>query len=164
MIAHVFVAGLLWAVTAAAAAQSNVYYAERGHWTVSTTGAGACAAFNRPPEEINFAPYNALQITATENYHLGFIVFLWPGAVEAGREYDLTLRFEGAEALTVTTTPMSDFALITAPAESRAGWKGLQTATAVTVSIAGLPGQSLYFLLDASGWMEARLRDCIGSL
>ena len=44
----------------AAAAQTGTYYAERGHWIVHL-GSARLRAGNRPPQEFNYAPYNALQ-------------------------------------------------------------------------------------------------------
>ena len=59
------------ALATAAAAQTGEYYAERGHWIVATSSGGTCRAGNRPPQEFNHAPYNALQFVVRPGNRIG---------------------------------------------------------------------------------------------
>jgi hypothetical protein len=107
-------------VTAAAQAQTNVFYVERGHWTVAITG-NACRAFNRPTADFNASPYNALTIVARRAGEIGVEVFFWPGSLTQETDYQLTLTF-GAGALTLAArATLGDFAPASAPERSCGG-------------------------------------------
>ena len=72
----------LGAGACAADAQTNSFYAERGHWLVASNGQ-VCRALNRPPADFNFAPYDALQIAVRSDNGIGAEVFFWPKAMDS---------------------------------------------------------------------------------
>src|SRR5690242_2171810 len=93
MRALLFLAAFLSA--AVAHAQTSLFYVERGHWLVSN-GIKVCRALNRPAEDFNFAPYNALEIAARPDNSISAEVYFWPKAIDPARDYVLKLTFEGA--------------------------------------------------------------------
>ena len=84
---------------AAVRADNNIYYAERGHWSVATTG-NVCRALNRPPFDFNTAPFNALEIVGRD-HAIGVEVFFWPQAVDPTRAHRLALSFTNSNAITL---------------------------------------------------------------
>lgn len=86
MVSRLLALGVLIASGASAPAAS---FATHGHWTVLPWPA-ACAALNRPPEEFNVAPFNALSIRQRRGAQPVLQVFAWPKVFEAGA--DVTIR------------------------------------------------------------------------
>ena len=157
-----FLAGLTaFALLAtAAAAQTGMYYAERGHWIVSTSSGGACRAGNRPPEEFNYAPYNALQFVVRPGSLIGVEVFFWPGALNPEQSYKLSVSFDNAAPLSLDARTTMDFVLAVEPQNSRELWRGLQDAEVLRVAVTGADGLDLLFSLDDSTWLLRALQNC----
>jgi hypothetical protein len=153
---------LLGAV-ATAGAQTNVYYAERGHWWVAST-ATSCRAGNRPAEDFNASPYNALEIVARRGSVIGVEVYFWPGLFTQGSDYKLMLWFDNAEPLSLPAKPsMGDFMLAAEPTVNGDLWKRLQTAKRLRVTVDVLPNE-LFFALDDSTWLLRALDQCTSLL
>lgn len=147
-----------------AAAQTSSYYAERGHWLVSSTP-DSCIALNRPPEEFNASPYNALQIVAEHGFLIGADVFFWPGAVQSERAYELAFFFDSHDPVTLPAVPeMWDFMLSVEPAQHRDLWRHFQDARRVQVAVVGEDSLTLTFVLDSTGWVMDKLRNCLSIL
>ena len=102
------------AATTMASAQGNLFYAERGHWTVMNSST-RCYAWNRPAADFNAFPYNALQITAGPKSTISVDVFFWPGAVMMDREYKLQLYFSAGDVTLPAKPTFGDFVLATVP-------------------------------------------------
>jgi hypothetical protein len=63
---------------------SAAFLERHAHWTVAAASQSACAAFNRPLEEFNAAPYAALSIRQRRGQPARLQVFAWPGAFKPG--------------------------------------------------------------------------------
>jgi hypothetical protein len=143
---------------AAAHAQTSVYYAERGHWSVMTTGQ-ACRALNRPPADFNAAPYNGLQIVARPGSGLGVEVFFWPQAIDPAKAYRLTLTFSAGQPITLDAkATIGDYML--ASADEAKLWRLFQDAKTVQVGVDGEPKLMLIFGLDDIEWVLGGLTSC----
>lgn len=146
---------------AAAQAQTNVYHAERGHWTVMNL-ASRCIALNRPAADFNSAPYNALQISALPKSAISIDVFFWPGAVTMDREYQLQLYFSAGDVTLPAKPTIGDFVLASAPDIGL--WKKLQSSKSLAVAVVGEPALALQFTLDGIDWVLNALTTCAGTL
>ena len=145
----------------AAAAQKNVYTAERGHWFVGL-GGSACRAVNRPAVDFNGSPYNALNIVVRSVSRINLEVFFWPGAV-AGRELRLIFEFAGGPMLTLDAQPgIGDYALVSV--EEPKLWRLLEDADRLDVRLYGEPPHLLMFDLQDIDWVLERLTECSGLL
>lgn len=91
---HLLAAALLLA-TPTLAADRVVFQVQHGHWTVASLGS-SCTALNRPPEEFNYAPYNALWIKQRAGGDPIIAVHAWPGLFRQGEERKLTLSVQDA--------------------------------------------------------------------
>jgi hypothetical protein len=147
----------------AAQAQANVYYAERGHWSVATTGK-KCRALNRPPADFNFAPFNGLEIVAGPGNAIGVEVFFWPQAIDPSRNYRLKLDFAGSETVTLDAkASIGDYMLASATGPGGL-WRLLQDAKTVRVTVEGEPKLDLSFGLDDINWVLDSLQSCVNLL
>lgn len=143
-------------------AGADTYYAERGHWTVYN-GPTACRALNRPPEDFNAAPFNALQIVVRSGSRIGVEVFFWPGALDPAAAHELALGFGGGTPLVIAANAaMGDYML--ASDHSPELWGRLQKAKAVTARVKGDPNLELSFSLDQIGWVLDALTACARTL
>jgi len=148
--------------TGAAQAQSSMFYVERGHWLVSSS-IKVCRALNRPAEDFNYAPYNALEIVAGPDSGIGAEVYFWPKAIDPNQDYVLKLAFDRADALTLKAkSTMGDFML--ASEHEQKLWRSLQDATGLTVTVDGSPDLKLYFGLDDIMWVLNMLQSCVSNL
>ena len=64
---------------------SAAFLERHGHWIVAAASQSACAAFNRPLEEFNAAPYAALSIRQRRDQPARLQVFAWPDVFKAGQ-------------------------------------------------------------------------------
>ena len=146
---------VLWAT--AAAAQSNVFYAERGHWTVMNY-ATRCFALNRPLADFNAAPYNALEISAWPKSAISIDVFFWPGAVMMDRAYQLQLYFSAGDVTLPARPTFGDYVLASAP--DMGLWRKLQDSKSLAVAVVGEPELTTSFTLDGVDWVIDTLTTC----
>ena len=156
-----FLSMTMLTATTMASAQTNVFYAERGHWTVMNL-ASRCIALNRPPAEFNAAPYNALEISAWPKSAISIDVFFWPGAVTMERDYELQLYFSAGDVTLPAKPTIGDYALASAP--DMGLWRKLQDSTSLSVRVAGEQNLSLFFTLDDMNWVLNTLQICTGYL
>ncbi len=146
----------------AAHAEAPYFYAERGHWTVMA-GGSACRALNRPPEDFNASPYNALMIVARPDNTMGVDVFFWPGAFDAAGSYDLLLTFDAGKAMALKSRPTIGDYMLTSDTDV-ALWRAFQSAARLYVGVKGEPTRSLHFGLDGVDWVLTTLQSCISRL
>jgi hypothetical protein len=144
-----------------ATAQTNSYYAERGHWSVWNSSS-ACMAVNRPAADFNFAPYNALQITVRPRSAISVDVFFWPGAVITERDYKLQLSFNAGDATLPAKATFGDYVLASGP--DMGLWRKLEDSSNVSVRVVGEPLLVLAFTLDDIHWVLSALQACSGYL
>ena len=157
---------ILLAFTALAAAPAGVradtYYVERGHWTVYN-GPASCRALNRPPEDFNATPFNALQIVVRPNDRIGVEVFFWPGTVDPAADNALALGLGGSVPLILpATAAMGDYML--ASDDSPELWGRLGKAKTLTARVKGDPDLALTFSLEQVGWVLTALQNCARTL
>lgn len=140
-----------------ASAESSVYYAERGHWTVMNL-ATRCIALNRPAADFNAAPYNALQISAWPRSGISIDVFFWPGAVMPDRDYRLQLHFSAGGVTLPARPTIGDYAL--ASDRDMGLWRKLQDSKSLAVAVVGEPALMTSFTLDGIDWAIDALTMC----
>lgn len=138
-------------------AQTNVYYAERGHWVVMNSPT-ACRAENRPAADFNASPYNALQITVRPKSAISIDVFFWPGAVLPERDYKLQLAFNTGDVTLPAKATFGDFVLASEP--DMGLWRKLQDSKTLSVRVVGEPLLALSFTLEEIDWVINTLTAC----
>lgn len=90
---------LLLLVPSPAAAQAVTYRVEIDNWTVFTSGATGCQAFNRDPTEFNVAPYSALNLRQDAgSSEASLYLMFWPGAFVPEQSASLTFDYFGGAA------------------------------------------------------------------
>jgi hypothetical protein len=156
-----FLSMTMLAATTVASAQSNFFYAERGHWTVMNSST-RCHAWNRPAADFNAAPYNGLQISAWPKSAISIDVFFWPGAVTIDREYQLQLYFSAGDVTLPAKPTIGDYVLASAPDIGL--WKTLEKSKSLTVAVVGEPTLTTSFTLDGIDWVIDTLTTCSGFL
>jgi hypothetical protein len=143
--------------SAAAQAQTNVYSAQRGHWSIWNS-TSVCRAVNRPPTEFNYAPYNALEIAVRRNA-IAVEVFFWPRSIDPSRDYRLILDFGVGDVLALDAkSTIGDFML--ASAEENKLWRLFQDGKLLRVAVEGEQTLALAFALDDIGWVLDSLTSC----
>lgn len=141
----------------AADAQTNVFYAERGHWTVANS-ATRCFALNRPAADFNAAPYNAIEISAWPKSAISVDVFFWPGAFTMERDYQLQLYFSAGDVTLPAKPTIGDYVLASAP--DMGLWRKLQDSKSLAVAVVGEPVLTTSFTLDGIDWVIDTLTAC----
>jgi hypothetical protein len=141
----------------AAEAETSVFYAERGHWTVMNL-ASRCIAVNRPAADFNAAPYNALEISAWPKSAISVDVFFWPGAVMLDREYQLQLYFSAGDVTLSAKPTIGDYSL--ASGRDMGLWRKLQDSKSLAVAVVGEPTLTTSFTLDGIDWVIDTLTTC----
>jgi hypothetical protein len=81
MLARLAAIALIFAPVPASAA----FLERHGHWIVAAASQSACAAFNRPLEEFNAAPYAGLSIRQRRGQPARLQVFAWPDVFKPGQ-------------------------------------------------------------------------------
>jgi hypothetical protein len=146
----------------ASVAEPATYYAERDHWTVYNTST-VCRAVNRPPQDFNYAPFNALQIAVRADDRIAVEVFFWPGAVDPAVDNALALGFGGGAPLILpATAAMGDFMLVSE--DSPELWGRLQRAKTLSARVKADPNIALAFSLDQIDWVLTSLQMCSRTL
>jgi hypothetical protein len=90
LLSHLLALGVLTTTGGSALAAS---LAVHGHWTVLPS-VTACAALNRPPEEFNVAPFNALSIRQRRGAQPVLQVFVWPNVFKPGQAVTITMSID----------------------------------------------------------------------
>jgi hypothetical protein len=141
----------------AAEAQTSVFYAERGHWTVMNSST-RCYAWNRPAADFNAAPYNGLQISVRPKSAISVDVFFWPGAVMMDRAYQLQLYFSAGDVTLPAKPTIGDYVLASDP--DMGLWRKLQDSKSLAVAVVGEPTLMTSFTLDGIDWVINTLTTC----
>ena len=145
----------------AAQAETAIFYAERGHWTVMNSST-RCHAWNRPAADFNAAPYNGLQISVGPKSAISVDVFFWPGAVMMDRAYQLQLYFSAGDLTLPAKATIGDYVLATEP--DMGLWRKLQDSKSLAVAVVGEPALTTSFTLDGIDWVIDTLTTCSGLL
>lgn len=90
------------------------YFQQLGGWTIADWDRGECVAFNRPGEEFNVAPFNALWIVRGPGENEAAIeVFFWPGAFRKGERANLLVSDGRGLNVTYQAVAVEDYAIRT---------------------------------------------------
>jgi hypothetical protein len=90
-----FFTTLAAALASSLPASSAPFVEKHGHWSVMAASAQACMALNRPAEEWNFAPYNALALRQRRGGPVRLQVFAWPGMFKQGQNVTIAVIVDG---------------------------------------------------------------------
>lgn len=127
-------------------------------WRIANL-ATSCLAFNRPADEFNAAPYNALSFALARDGALRFRVHFWPRAFKEGDGRALGINFSGGASFALKARSADGFSLETdepvTPEFRRAlGGNAMLAATAEGI------GTSLAFNVERVGQVLTLLGDC----
>jgi hypothetical protein len=89
------IAALAAALVSALPASAAPFDVKHGHWTVMAASPDACMALNRPAEELNFSPFNALAFRQRRGGPVRLQVFAWPGVFKQGQNVTITVTIDG---------------------------------------------------------------------
>jgi hypothetical protein len=158
------IGGLLVAALGVPAARAASYLATEGHWTIAALSATRCFAINRPLEEINGSPYNALWLSQKTGGGVELQVLYWPGALPTGVDVKLTLRFENGKRQTYPATAADSYLAVATSPLTDDDIAALGASALTTVSASGLPNGQLFFVTTAVPAVAAKLGECVASL
>ena len=152
---RLFALGFL--IASAASALAAPFMTQHGHWTVMAGGPTACMALNRPPEEFNVAPFNALSIRQRRGAQPVLQVFTWPNVFKPSQSVTITMTVDGTRTELPAQTADSYIAETNSalPAELIALLRGARNAQ---IEITGLPHVLLFDISDVErvlGSLEA---------
>ena len=148
---------LLASVGAASAAP---FSAQHGHWTTVSL-ASSCMAYNRPSEELNGAPFNALGFHQRRGGTPTLQVYALPDAFKPGQTVNLALSPNNRGATEVKGTAASPYHVETPlTADLR---RDLSGARLLEVEIAGVPVR-LFFEIVQLEAVLASLQACAQQL
>lgn len=153
---RVFALGFL--IASAASALAAPFMTQHGHWTVMAGGPTACMAVNRPPEEFNVAPFNALSLRQRRGAQPVLQVFTWPDMFKPGQTVTITFTINGTRTEAPAQTADSYIAETKGalPAELIAMLRGARSAQ---IEITGFPHMLLFDVSDAEAVL-ASLEAC----
>jgi hypothetical protein len=137
------------------------YVVTETQWTIFALSV-RCVAVNRPPEEINASPYNALWLSKKVGQAgTELQVFYWPGAFKAGDRTTLAMTFDGGLLMTYPATAMDEFTLKTDAPLSDKDVAELGRSQLTTATSGGLVE---FFLTDKLPAVAGKLSECVASL
>ena len=159
--AAMFVTALAAALVPVLPASSAPFDIKHGHWSVMTASPIACTAFNRPAEELNFAPYNALALRQRRGGPVRLQVFAWPGVFKQGQNVTIAVIIDG------TRTELPAQAADTYLAETSflppELLGQLRTARTAEFALSGVPDRLLFDVSAFDAVMKS-LEDCMRQL
>jgi hypothetical protein len=140
---------------------SAAFLERHGHWIVAAASQSACAAFNRPLEEFNAAPYAALSIRQRRGEPARLQVFAWPDVFKAGQRTTIEIG-SGLRTEVAAQAPDSYFVEAT-DALPDAAIAEMRAAGPVEIRVRGLP-QMLVFDLSQIDAIMKSLDTCVRQL
>jgi hypothetical protein len=142
------------------AAPAAPFTAQHGHWTVISLPS-SCMAFNRPPEEFNGAPFNALGVHQRRDGAPTLQIYVWPDVFKPGQPVDIALARNNRGATDVKGTAASPYHAETPlTAELRGAFS---SGRMLEVEIAGVPSR-LFFEIAQLETVLAALQTCAQGL
>jgi hypothetical protein len=125
------------------------------------TGPLACMALNRPAEEFNFAPYNALALRQRRGGPVSLQVYAWPGLFKQGQNVTIAVIVDGTRADLPAQAADSYYAETSfLPPELLAR---LRTASTAEFALGGVE-QRLLFDVSAFDAVMKSLEECMRQL
>lgn len=155
---------LALALTAAPASATVVFQVETNQWTVLSLTC-SCLAINRPLNEFNAAPFNALQFRATPQGETFLDVQYWPIYFVAGEAYTVKLSIDRGRPIEVpaASPPGVDFSVSSTAPLGDDVLAALGNGETLTVTVAGTP-QALTFEIGELRSVLPTLHVCAGLL
>jgi hypothetical protein len=161
MLRRVAILAMLF-LTAVMPALADQFYVEANGWTVIKLGPQSCLAVNRPTDEFNYAPYDALalhQSAADEGSQVQ--VYFWPGAFKEGETIDLALTPARGDPFEYLATAQSDFQAVGTESMSADGLDAMAQAGSVEISVVDSPLPGLMFDTKALAQVRDWLAQCV---
>ena len=150
------------ALPSAAAAQS-AFDQRIAHWRISAGGA-SCMAFNRPPYELNAAPFNALSVQLSKQGRWNFMVHFWPKTFTPDADIPLVFSFGGAKDVRALGKAVDEYlAILSNIGASFRNDVANAPQGEMEVRAEGVAGK-LYFDVTDSAAVFAALEDCAKTL
>ncbi|MEM6462018.1 MAG: hypothetical protein AAF724_08890 [Pseudomonadota bacterium] len=129
------------------------------NWTIVPLGS-SCSAVNRPLEEFNASPYNAMVVNASKARGLELQIYFWPGYVASG-PIELLLVSENGNRLEVTAEPYGDQAVTVSFSNVEPMRILLEEGTLLLAALKAKP-DSLTFEIEPLRRLFRQLEDCSG--
>ena len=139
---------------------SAAFMERHGHWIVAAASQSACAAFNRPLEEFNAAPFAALSIRQRRGEPARLQVFAWPDVFKVGQRTTIEI---GSGLRTELAAHAPDNYFVEAADALPEASIGEMRAGAVEIRVRGLP-QMLVFDLSQIDAIMKSLDTCVRQL
>lgn len=130
------------------------------NWTIIELGS-SCSAINRPLEEFNASPYNAMAVNASKARGLELQIYFWPGYVTSDT-VELTLTSEDGNRLEVIAEPYGDQAVTVLLSNTDRIRIMLEKGTLLLATLKSKP-DSLIFEIEPLRRLLLQLDSCIGS-
>jgi hypothetical protein len=132
-----------------------------GGWSVMGLPS-SCMAFNRPPAEFNFAPFNGLVFHQRKDEALPRIqAMFWPGAFAEGQAVVLRFRPAGGKRVELKATAQSTYHVATDDMAPEELLETLTNVENVEISASGV-SQSLLFETGALEQVADLMGKCVG--
>jgi hypothetical protein len=159
--AATFITALAAALVSALPASGAPFDVKHGHWSVMSASPVACMALNRPAEEWNFAPYNALALRQRRGSPLSLQVYAWPGVFKQGQKVTIAITIDGTRTELPAQAADSYYAETSfLPPELLAQLRAARTAE---FSLSGVESK-LLFDVSAFDTLMTSLEECVRQL
>jgi hypothetical protein len=142
------------------AAPAAPFNAQHGHWTVVSL-ASSCMAFNRPSEEFNATPFNALGVHQRRGGAPTLQIFVWPDVFKPGQPVDLALARNNRGVTEVKGAAVSPYHAETPLTAALRG--ELSGGRMLEVEITGVPAR-LFFEISQLETVLGSLQACAQQL
>jgi hypothetical protein len=159
--ATTFFTALAVALASSLPASAAPFMEKHGHWSVMAVTPQACMALNRPAEEWNFAPFNALALRQRRGSPVSLQVYAWPGVFRQGQNVTLAVIVDGTRTDLPAQAADSYYAETSfLPPDLLAGLRAARTAEFV------LSGVDSRLLFDVSAFdaVMKSLEECMQQL
>ena len=151
----------LAALVSALPASAAPFDVKHGHWSVMAVSPIACTALNRPSEEWNFAPYNALALRQRRGGPVRLQVYAWPGVFKQGQNVTIAVTIDGTRTELPAQAADSFYAETSfLPPELLAQ---LRTARTAEFTLSGVESRLLFDVSAFDAIMKS-LEDCMRQL
>lgn len=117
---------------------ATVFAVQTDNWYIGSL-TNSCIAFNRLPNEYNQSPYNSLTVHAPKDGGFLIEVVFWPGLIQHGQRYSLTLHVEGRGFYEIDANGVGDMGLKSRGPIPDKLVKDLRTARMLTAGTLKIP-------------------------
>jgi hypothetical protein len=136
-----------------------------GQWTIFALGTTRCVAVNRPVEEFNGSPFNALEFSRKPGEAgTELQVFFWPGAFTSGDTTTLTVTYDNSKSQSFKGTATDEYVMQADAPLSDADVMAIGASKLTQITADGIATSAVFFLTDKLPVVAARLTDCVSTL